>query len=255
MPKNDDKRVNAALRKYVTDPGLALGYDRYYEDLALLDFDTRFLADALPHEGLVLDIGCGTGRHIITLGGAGRRFVGMDLSRHMLDVTCAKLERANLAAPLVRADMRAPLPFRDDSFDAVVCMFSTIGLIPSAAGRVAFVREVARILRPGGTFVFHVHNRLNNLLTSWGRLWLLRTYTWDRVFTDLEVGDRVMPTYRGIRNMFLHVFSPAEVRRLISDGGLEMTRMALLNKERTGETHGPLCQWRANGLIVSAAKR
>jgi len=254
MPKNDDPNVNAALRKYVTSPAMALSYDRHYDGNELLEFDTRLLEETLPPRGLFLDVGAGTGRHLVTLSGGGRRFVGMDLSRHMLDVAAAKLERASIRAPLVLADMRAPLPFASGSFDGVLCMFSTIGLIPSAAGRAAFVSEAKRILRPGGLFVFHVHNRLYNVFHSWGRFWLLRTYTWDRLFSNLEIGDRIMPSYRGIKHMFLHIFSRDEVVSLVRDSGLELRRLVLLNSERTAEIRGPLPAWRSNGFIVIAAE-
>lgn len=256
--KGDDARaprVEESLCEYVTSPAIALMYDRQHENTLLLTFDTQFLKENLPRAGRVLDVGCGTGRHVVTLSENGRQVVGMDLSRHMLDITAAKLERARLNAPLVQADMRAPLPFRDNTFDAAICMFSTIGLVPSAAGRLEFAKEVCRVLKPGGAFVVHVHNRLYNLFDHWGRAWLARTYTWDRLFSRLEVGDRVMPEYAGIKGMFLHIFSLGEVQRLLEGGGLAVKRAFYLNEERTGEVLGRFRSVRANGFILTAVKR
>lgn len=253
--KESDTRtgIERSLHEYVTRPEMAFGYDVQHKGTQLLRFDTEFLKENLPG-GRLLDIGCGTGRHVVGLRGKGREVVGMDLSEHMLDITTAKAERAGFDARLVQADMRAGLPFRDASFDAVTCMFSTIGLIPTFAARVEFVREVKRVLRPGGKFVFHVHNRWYNLIAPWGRLWLVRTYMWDRLFSDLEVGDRVMPNYVGIEGMYLHIFSAGEVRGLLEAAGLALEKLLYLNDDRTGEVKGWLRGVRANGFIVVARK-
>ena len=133
-------------------------------------------------------------------------------------------------------------------------MFSTIGLLPGAENRRRFLDEVTRVLKPGGTFVIHVHNRLRttNLTTPWGISFLVRTYLWDPLFTDLEVGDRVMPFYRGIRDMYIHIFSFRELKRLLGGAGFEITRVAYLNDRRSDEIRdGLLASWRANGFVVS----
>jgi SAM-dependent methyltransferase len=254
MALRDNKRVERSLKEYVTRPEMAFRYDAQHADTDLLRFDTEFLKEEMPREGRILDVGCGTGRHLLALSDNGRRVVGMDLSEHMLDISAAKLERAEVAARLVRADMRNPLPFRNGSFDGAICMFSTLGLIPSGAERVEFVREVRRVLKPGGVFAFHVHNRWHNLVSGWGRLWLLRTYLWDRFFSGLEPGDRLMARYGEIRGMYLHVFSLGEVRELIVAGGMELRRVFYLNEERTGEVEGRWRGVRANGFIVAAEK-
>ena len=68
---------------------------------------------------------------------------------------CCGTPRAGAAAaacavPLVQADVLA-LPFRDGSFDIA---FSAFGAIPFVADSAAAMREVARVLRPGGRWVF-----------------------------------------------------------------------------------------------------
>ena len=254
MSQDRDPRIERSLREYVTRPEMAFEYDRQHKRTLLLQFDTVLLKERLP-KGLILDIGCGTGRHVVGLRGDGREVIGMDLSEHMLGITAAKAEREGFEAKAVRADMRGALPFRDGSFDGAVSMFSTIGLIPTRAARAAFVREAARVLKPGGVFMFHVHNRLYNIIEPWGRLWLLRTYTWDRLFSRLEVGDRIMPHYGGIEGMYLHIFSAGEVKDMVSRGGMEMDGLYYLNDDRTGEVEGRLRGVRANGFIVTARKQ
>jgi SAM-dependent methyltransferase len=73
--------------------------------------------------------------------------VGFDLSAEQL-----RLGLAAGGAPLVRADAEA-LPFRDAVFD-VAC--SAYGALPFVADSALVMREVARVLKPGGLWVFSV---------------------------------------------------------------------------------------------------
>ncbi len=256
MKKVHRDTIARSVAKYVNSPEIAFEYDGHYAYTPLLDFDGRFLREVLPPDGILLDIGCGTGRHLIELTRHGLRCVGLDLSPHMVELARAKLEEVRLEAPVVRANMTAPLPFAAGVFDAAICMFSTMGLVPGKQGRRSFLEEVNRVLKPGGVFALHVHNRLHNLFSAWGRSWLLRTYLWDRFFTDLEVGDRIMKTYRGIEDMYLHVFSLREITALLAHAGLIPQRIAFLNDERSGEITGRrFASLRANGFLIAAVKR
>jgi hypothetical protein len=61
--------------------------------------------------------------------------------------------------------------------------------------------------------------------------------------------------YRGIPDMFLHLFSPGELKRLIREAGLELERMIPLNRARSGPLRRRfLLSMRANGLIAIARK-
>lgn len=256
MRKTHKDTVEGSVARYVSSPAIAFEYDSHYANTPLLDYDSRFLREVLPREGVLLDIGCGTGRHLIDLARSGMRCVGLDLSPHMVDLARAKLAEARLSAPVLRADMTAPLPFGAGAFDCAICMFSTIGLVPGRKKRLDFLTEVNRVLKPGGLFVLHVHNRLHNLFSAWGRWWLLRTYFWDRLFTDLDVGDRIMPVYRGIENMYLHVFSLREIVTLLDGAGFVTDRIACLNDRRNAEITGrPFASLRANGFLIAAGKR
>lgn len=256
MKKLFGDTVRQSIKDYTTSPAIAYSYDRHYEDTPLLKYDVRFLEEALEPGGELLDIGCGTGRHLVELSARGFKCTGMDLSAHMVSLAQAKLLSSQLEAKIVQADMTQPLPFRDGAFGNVICMFSTIGLVPNAAARREFVDEVRRVLAPGGVFALHVHNRHHNLWSPWGRRWLLQTCVWDRFFTDLEVGDRVMDVYRGIENMYLHIFSLREIRKLLVSGGFEIARVGYLNHFRNGEITGePFASLKANGFLIAATKR
>lgn len=102
----------------------------------------RLCAPLLP-EGRVLDLGCGVGHSFEELG---RPSVGVDLSAGAL---------AGQARETHVADMRA-LPFADAAFASVLSVQS-IEHVPDPE---SVLREVVRVLEPGGTAVFVTPNRL-----------------------------------------------------------------------------------------------
>ncbi|WP_243653231.1 class I SAM-dependent methyltransferase [Pseudonocardia endophytica] len=102
----------------------------------------------------VLEVGCGSAPCSRWLAAHGARPVGLDLSSSMLRHATAANRRAGIEVPLVQAGAEH-LPFADASFD-VAC--SAFGAIPFVAEPGLVMREVARVLRPGGRFVFAVNH-------------------------------------------------------------------------------------------------
>ena len=100
----------------------------------------------------VLEIGCGSAPCARWLRSQGARVVGLDLSAGMLRHAMTGAARTGISVPLVQADAGA-LPFADASFD-VAC--SAFGAVPFVSDSAAVMREVARVLRPGGRWVFAV---------------------------------------------------------------------------------------------------
>ena len=113
---------------------------------------------ALRGDERVLDVGCGRG---LILTAAARRLttgcaVGIDVWQWKDQTgndprgTRGNAEREGVAdrVAVQSADMRA-LPFRDATFDVVVSSLA-IHNVPSTAGREQALREIARVLKPGG---------------------------------------------------------------------------------------------------------
>jgi SAM-dependent methyltransferase len=93
--------------------------------------------------GRLLDVGCGTGAHTAAFSSHGWETTGVDLSTDQL-----RLARER-GVDVVQGDATA-LPFGDSSFDAVISMWTHTDIddFPAALG------EIARVLRPGGAFVY-----------------------------------------------------------------------------------------------------
>ena len=111
------------------------------------------------HVHEVLELGAGQGRDTVALLAAGFEVTALEYAEPAL----AELRQAAAAAGLheglraVSHDVRHPLPFADDSFDAVYShMLFCMAL--STSELVALSAEVARVLRPGGSHVYTVRH-------------------------------------------------------------------------------------------------
>jgi len=98
----------------------------------------------------VLEIGAGGAQCSRWLAARGARVVASDLSSGMLRTARAISARSGRALPLVQCD-GACLPLAGASVDLVVTAY---GVVPFVADSAAVMAEAARVLRPGGRFVF-----------------------------------------------------------------------------------------------------
>jgi SAM-dependent methyltransferase len=112
--------------------------------------DARLLGDVSGK--VVLEVGCGSAPCARWLAAQGALVTGLDLSAGMLRYAAAAGEATGIEVPLVRANAER-LPFASETFD-IVC--SAFGAIPFVADLPGTFREIARVLRPGGDWVFAV---------------------------------------------------------------------------------------------------
>jgi len=98
----------------------------------------------------ILEVGCGSAPCARYLARGGAEVVAFDLSVGMLAHATTAAARIGISVPLVQADV-CEMPFADASFDLA---FSAFGAIPFVADSALAMREVARVLRPGGRWVF-----------------------------------------------------------------------------------------------------
>lgn len=114
-------------------------------------------------EGEVLEVGFGTGRNLALYGPAVKALVGLD----PLDVSDVESVRARISAadfPIERRALRADggLPFDAGRFDTIVTTW-TLCSIPEVGHA---LREMRRVLSPGGRYVFIEHGRAETETTA-----------------------------------------------------------------------------------------
>ena len=104
----------------------------------------------------VLDLGCGTGNHVLPLAEKGYELVGVDRSARMLDAARRKVSKQRLSGQTVfyEGDIRS---FRvDQSFDASLMMFAVLGYQLENRDVLAALRNARRHVVPGGILIFDV---------------------------------------------------------------------------------------------------
>jgi SAM-dependent methyltransferase len=149
------------------------------------------LARSLVSRGRLLDVGCGTGVFLESMS-ASYECVGVDVSVAMVDYARAR----GLDVAKAPADK---LPFESDTFDLVTCVAVLHHLIdPALVDR--SVREMVRVVRPGGAVMIWDHNPLN---PYWPLL--MRRLPQDRGDERLVPAKRIVTPLRsaGMENIVL----------------------------------------------------
>jgi SAM-dependent methyltransferase len=146
---------DGATDDYLDEHGAFLGEAGFvWGPEGLSEADARLLGDVDGRR--VLEVGAGAAQCSRWLLAAGADPVALDISSGMLTRGRQIGAAAGLDLPLVQADAAA-LPFGDRSFD-LAC--SAYGGVPFVADSAAVMSEVARVLRPGGRWVFSVSHPL-----------------------------------------------------------------------------------------------
>ena len=148
----------------------------------------------------VLDLGCGSGYGSKMLAEVAGHVTGADVSANAVAHARREFSRPNLEFAELPA--AGGLPFEDQSFDAVVC-FQVIEHVPDDRH---FVREIARVLRPGGVAILATPDRSTRLFSwqkPWNR-WHLREYSAARL-------ENVLRSAFGETEMFFMSGTPSVI--------------------------------------------
>lgn len=129
-------------------------YDRWHEakDYPREVDQLREIIETETEGRDLIDLGCGTGRHLELLAAEGYRVAGVDRSPVMVDQARARL--APYQASIVQAEVTSP-PFGEE-FDVAIMMFSVLGYQVTDEAMSATLAAVHRVLRPGGLFLFDI---------------------------------------------------------------------------------------------------
>ena len=146
----------------------------------------------------VLDVGCAGGFMSEALDARGAAVTGIDPAE---DAIAAAQAHAHKGSRDIRYDVGVgeALPYADESFDAVVC----VDVLEHVADLEQVIREIARVLKPGGLFLFDTINR--NPIAR------LATIT---IAEDLL---RLLPQGTHDPDMYI---KPAELRAMMSAAGM-----------------------------------
>jgi SAM-dependent methyltransferase len=247
--------VTRGLWDYVNDPDLAQAYDANLADSPLPAIDQRFCERHFATPGRLVDLGCGTGRLLLPFARRGFWTLGVDLSATMLRVAGDKAASAGVPVHRVQGNLVELGCLDDNTFDYAACLFSTLGMVSGAAERRHVLQHVHRILKPGGMFVLHVHNRWFNFWSPGGVWWLCKDLI-AGLLLRRPPGDHVAPIHQGIAGLTLHLFTRREALRLLRSVGFHIVEETPLSLRPDGRL---ICPWwfawlRSHGYLFAVEK-
>jgi ubiquinone/menaquinone biosynthesis C-methylase UbiE len=177
-----------------------VGSEAFFDELEAYRFEKLDylpkVVDFAAYEGKrLLEVGCGVGTDLVRFARGGALVTGVDLA-----ATSIELARKNMSAKGVAGDLSTmngeALEFADDSFDVVYAH----GVLQYTDDIERMLREIRRVLRPGGEAILMVYNRYS---------WL---YLLSKLFgTKLEhedapaFGTFSIPGFRRMLKEFSHV--------------------------------------------------
>jgi ubiquinone/menaquinone biosynthesis C-methylase UbiE len=237
----------AAVEQWTADP---CGSDRvagepgtreYFEDLLRArQAYAPWMSEELDYAGAagqdVLDVGCGQGIDVASYALAGANATGVDLTPRHVELATAHTAALGLDVRVVQGDAET-LPFDDHSFDRA----SSNGVLHHTPDMLAALREMRRVVRPGGRATVIVYNRrslhywtLHVLMEGVLKGGLLRERSMSGVLSrgveHSDVGARPL----------VNVYSPRELRSLLETAGF---RGVLTSVRHYALSDSPLTGW------------
>ena len=160
----DNSRVRDYWNSHIHDFDISSsvpGSKEFFADLDQYHFEKLHhlprLIDFNAYRGKnVLDVGCGAGTDLVRFAKGGALVTGVDLSSSAIALAKQNFDHQGLTADLREADGEK-LPFDDNAFDFVFAH----GVVQYTASDKALVEESRRVLKPAGTAVFQVYNRVS----------------------------------------------------------------------------------------------
>ncbi|HEC89094.1 MAG TPA: class I SAM-dependent methyltransferase [Thermoplasmatales archaeon] len=169
--------------------------------------------EKLPKDSVIVDLGCGNGRHLIPCTQHCIKAVGLDISLNLLKIIQNKtIGMKNIE--LIHGNLK-DLPFRDDSFDAILYIAS-LHNIKYRENRIKSLREVKRIMKKNGIGLISVWSRWQDRFQNFFIKNLFKT---SRVE---DFGDITIYWKQNGLNIprFYHLYSKREFKRDILEAGL-----------------------------------
>ncbi len=134
----------------------------FFDDLDEYRFDKLHYLPRLVDFGgfrgqTLLEVGCGIGTDLVRFARGGALVTGVDLSHTAIDLAGRNFALHDLAPVELRVANGEALPYPDASFDHVYAH----GVIQYTADPAQLIRECHRVLKPGGSAIFMVYNRIS----------------------------------------------------------------------------------------------
>jgi ubiquinone/menaquinone biosynthesis C-methylase UbiE len=176
--------------------------------------------NSLPKDSIVADIGSGNGRHLIPCAEHCKHVIGLDVSSELLKIVKKKIyDKKILNVEFIHSDA-VNIPILNNSIDAVLYI-ATLHNIPIRYRRIKSLKEIFRILKPGGKAIISVWSRWQD---KYRQHFLIKMIT---QFGRNEFGDiNLYWRQHGLNvSRYYHLYSKREFSKDISKTGFKIVSL------------------------------
>lgn len=216
-----DDSVNLA---FFSHPEIVLDYARAAINVGLWQSEKMLCERFISRDAAILELGAGAGRVSLALVREGYREITVtDFAPPMVEIAQTIFEDSRLPENTelrFAVEDATQLRFPQASFDAVIFAFNGLQMIPKKERREQAIREIFRVLRPGGIFLFTGHDQTH---ATRREHWLAERSRWENEERDPELddfGDYNHATPHGA--MFIHAAVPEQMQKTLEDAGFRV---------------------------------
>lgn len=136
-----------------------LGYNRLSKrkEPKHTKMELAYLVKLLKKEWKILDLACGYGRFTIPLAKRGFNVEGVDITPSLVEKANELSLKEGAKIRFVVGDMRS-LPYKDNSFDAIICMWNSFSELFRKKDQIDSLNEIYRTLCTGGVAILEMRN-------------------------------------------------------------------------------------------------
>jgi len=192
-----------------------------------------FLKKYLPKKGLILDAGGGPGRYTIELTKKGYDIVLLDLVKENLKFAKKQIKRSKVekkVRDIVQGDIRNLSKFKDNTFDAVLCLGGPLSHIKTKKQRDKAISELIRVAKPKAPIFISVFGKFGKLIRA-PRYWPKKIKKSKFFFTLVDKGDNI--SWR--EKYYAHYFTIQEIEGMFKRNDFKM--LTLVGLEGLGSCY------------------
>lgn len=202
-------------------------YDRSVEQYVFSAIETGLwqseqyvIQKYIAQDANILDMGCGTGRTTFGMHKLGyKNMLGIDLTPAMV-AEAIKLNQYFGTEIKFQEGDATNLSLDSEQFDAVLFSFNGLMAIPGRENRYQACKEIWRVLKEDGIFIFTTHDRNKN--DDYREFWKIEEMVWEsgRQKAELhEFGDLLTDAKTDIGEIFIHIPDMQEVEEMLQESG------------------------------------
>jgi ubiquinone/menaquinone biosynthesis C-methylase UbiE len=186
--------------------------------IGLWNSEKKFFEKYLNKNDCILDLGCGAGRTTFALNELGySNIIGIDIADKLIEYANNYSKENNIKIDF-RVGDATKLDFEDNTFDVVIFSYNGMQSIPGEENRKKVLKEVYRVLKPNGYYIFTAHDR-HDSKSSYLDFWHDIETKWENGINEKNVeclGDLYTKDPSG-EGAFIHFSTIDELEKFVKE--------------------------------------